>query len=179
MQAHDYIRSTNQNDTKNSSIFEEREEQTKKRQTIPKFGNVRNRNRRKKKEREREKLCLSWRNTWSRSLLRGRCNVVLRGALIPEPVPSLNRHRGTKGVYKFRSLNPVETNGKEETRWDRLQRLSALSRLLHDRWIDGDRPWRWAEGRWSRRFIAHRFDAFRCSAVIICTIIAAAIYKSK
>lgn len=54
MQAHDYIRSTNQNDTKNSSIFEEREEQTKKRQTIPKFGNVRNRNRRKKKK-EREK----------------------------------------------------------------------------------------------------------------------------
>lgn len=35
MQAHDYIRSTNQNDTKNSSIFEEREEQTKKKTNDP------------------------------------------------------------------------------------------------------------------------------------------------
>lgn len=58
MQAHDYIRSTNQNDTKNSSIFEEREEQTKKRQTIPKFGNVRNRNRRKKKRKRERKIML-------------------------------------------------------------------------------------------------------------------------
>lgn len=40
--------------------------------------------------------------------------MVLRGALIPEPVPSLNRHRGTKGAYKFRSLNPVETNERKK-----------------------------------------------------------------